>query len=69
VSTIAPTGVSGLLIHIAPLVGAVLFAAWWGITRAPEGYEDERGFHYGPEVPDRTDTLDFDFYVWREGSE
>ena len=48
-STIAPLGISGLLVHLAPLFAAVLFAAWWGITRAPEGYQDDDGFHYGPE--------------------
>ena len=29
-------------------LGVVLYAA----TKAPMGYEDERGFHYGPENPE-----------------
>jgi hypothetical protein len=68
VSTIAPTGVSGLLIHLAPLVAAFVFACWWAIRKAPEGYEDRDGFHYGPEVNsvdwEEFDRMDWDFHVW-----
>jgi hypothetical protein len=50
--TIAPVGVSGLLIHLAPLIGAVAFAVWVAL-RSPID-TDDRPFHY---VPD-TDPID-----------
>jgi hypothetical protein len=65
VSTIAPTGVSGLLIHLLPLVAAFVFACWWAVRNAPEGYEDDTGFHYGPRPSsvdwDELDRMDWDF--------
>ena len=70
-TTIAPTGVVGLLIHLAPLFAA-LALVWWIASRAPEGYEDQDGFHYSPE----SDPIDWNVWerqVWEpnrwEGSE
>ena len=31
------------------LVGYVLWLLWYAVMRAPVGYEDEDGFHYGEE--------------------
>ncbi len=38
----------GAVLLMAAGVAFVLFAAF----RAPVGYEDESGFHYGPETPE-----------------
>jgi hypothetical protein len=62
-STIAPAGVSGLLIHLLPLVAAFVFACWWAIRTAPIGYEDSEGFHFGPE-PNSVDWEELDRMDW-----
>ena len=41
-----------VLIGVMALSGAGLGVVLYAATKAPIGYEDERGFHYGPEAPE-----------------
>ena len=41
-----------VLIGVMALSGAGLGVVLYAATKAPMGYEDERGFHYGPETPE-----------------
>lgn len=41
-----------VLIGVMALSGAGLGVVLYAATKAPIGYEDEGGFHYGPEAPE-----------------
>lgn len=48
-STFAPLGISGALLHLAPLLFAVVVVVAYAFVceRAPLGWEDQDGFHRG----------------------
>jgi hypothetical protein len=41
-----------VLIGVMTLSGVGLSVVLYAATKAPIGYEDERGFHYGSEAPE-----------------
>jgi hypothetical protein len=49
-----------LLATMASGLGVAFFAA----ARAPRGYENESGFHLGPETPERADEFHGAYPEW-----
>ena len=49
---------------IAGLAGAGVLL--WLVRNAPEGYEDETGFHYGPK-PAEDENKNFHYGPWDDG--
>jgi hypothetical protein len=43
---------------LALMTGGVIVALY-AASRAPKGYEDESGFHFGPETPQRVEAEHF----------
>ena len=40
-----------VLIAMAALAAGLVFVLF-AVSRAPQGYQDEKGFHFGPEAPE-----------------